>query len=69
MTENDFYEIQKVYLEMTSYTDWIFSELMIDALQQSSKEIQDNTAVFFSSDHGDFAGDYHMVEKWPGGSN
>ena len=68
MAENDFYEIQKVYLEMISYTDWIFGELM-DALQQSSREIQDNTAVFFSSDHGDFAGDYHMVEKWPGGSD
>ena len=26
-----------------------------------------NTAVFVSSDHGDFAGDFHLVEKWPGG--
>ena len=22
--------------------------------------------IFFSSDHGDFGGDYHLVEKWPG---
>ena len=29
----------------------------------------DDTAVFFSSDHGDFAGDFHLVEKWPGGAD
>ena len=23
-------------------------------------------SVFFSSDHGDFGGDYGLVEKWPG---
>ena len=23
--------------------------------------------MFVSSDHGDFAGDFHLVEKWPGG--
>ena len=26
----------------------------------------DRTAIFFSSDHGDFGGDYGLVEKWPG---
>jgi arylsulfatase A-like enzyme len=28
-----------------------------------------STAVFFSSDHGDFAGDFNMIEKWPGGAD
>lgn len=51
---------------MIAYTDWIFGALM-DALKHSG--LEDNTAVFFSSDHGDFAGDYHMVEKWPGGAD
>jgi len=66
MAEDDFYKIQKVYLEMISYTDWIFGELMA-GLKESG--LEDNTAVFFSSDHGDFAGDYHMIEKWPGGAD
>jgi len=28
-----------------------------------------NTAIFFSSDHGDFGGDFHLVEKWPGAAD
>ena len=35
----------------------------IDALPDIAK----NTAIFMTSDHGDFSGDYHLVEKWPGG--
>ena len=30
---------------------------------------EDNTAVFASSDHGDFGGDYGLIEKWPGGAD
>ena len=66
MNEDDFYEIQKVYLQMISYTDWLFG-VLLDGLKESG--FDNNTAVFFSSDHGDFAGDYHMVEKWPGGAD
>ena len=32
----------------------------IDALPAISQ----NTAIFVTSDHGDFAGDYNLVEKW-----
>jgi len=32
-------------------------------------ELKANTAVFYSSDHGDFSGDYNMIEKWPGGAD
>jgi len=31
--------------------------------------VADKTAIFFSSDHGDFAGDYGLIEKWPGGAD
>ena len=30
-------------------------------------DIAKNTGIFVTSDHGDFSGDYHLVEKWPGG--
>lgn len=59
-----FYRINAVYLGRITYTDWLF-DLLLDALE-STRHI-DNTAVFVASDHGDFAGDYHLVEKWPGG--
>lgn len=28
--------------------------------------LKDRTAFFVSSDHGDFSGNHHLVEKWPG---
>ena len=61
-----FYKIQQSYLEMISFTDWTFGELL-KGLKTSGFE--DSTAVFHSSDHGDFAGDYNLVEKWPGGAD
>ena len=63
LSEDTFYKIQSVYLGMISYTDWIFGELLA-GIEEAG--LTDNTAVFFSSDHGDFAGDYGLVEKWPG---
>jgi len=35
--------------------------MVLDALKE--KEIYDDSAVFFFSDHGDFTGDYGLVEK------
>jgi choline-sulfatase len=62
-----FYRIHATYLGMVSYTDWIFGQLLagIDAVPGLAAR----TAIFFSSDHGDFAGDYNMIEKWPGGAD
>merc|ERR1712070_523064 len=28
--------------------------------------LKQRTALFMSSDHGDFGGDHHLIEKWPG---
>ena len=61
-----FWKIRQSYLEMISFTDWTFGELL-KGLKKSG--LESTTAVFHSSDHGDFAGDYHLVEKWPGGAD
>ena len=55
-------KIQAVYLGMTGFIDELFGELL-DALEKS--RLADETTVTFTSDHGDFAGDYGLVEKWP----
>ncbi|MEM6820640.1 MAG: sulfatase-like hydrolase/transferase, partial [Verrucomicrobiota bacterium] len=52
------------YLGMIAYMDHLFGQL-IQALNQS--ELKEETAVFVCSDHGDWAGDYGLVEKWPTG--
>ena len=51
---------------MIAYTDYTFGALL-DGIAASG--LEERTAVFASSDHGDFAGDYGLVEKWPGGAD
>ena len=63
LPEDTFYEIHRTYLGMLSYTDWCFGELLKG---METLGVADKTAIFFSSDHGDFAGDYGLIEKWPG---
>ena len=59
-TEEDWNELRAVYLGMCSKIDHQFGKL-VDALKQEG--IYDDCAIFFFSDHGDFAGDYGLVEK------
>jgi choline-sulfatase len=56
--------IMAVYLGMISYVDHLFGQLL-EALEQTG--LAQTTTVFFFSDHGDWAGDYGLVEKWPSG--
>jgi choline-sulfatase len=51
---------------MISYTDWIFGQLLEGLDRIDGGKLAERTAVFFASDHGDFGGDYGLVEKWPG---
>lgn len=60
--ENTLREVQAKYLGMISHVDWMLGELMA-ALEESGHA--DDTAILFFSDHGDWAGDYGLVEKWP----
>jgi choline-sulfatase len=57
----DLSKVQAVYMGMTSFIDTLLGELM-DALEDG-----DNTMLIAASDHGDYAGDYGLVEKWPAG--
>jgi choline-sulfatase len=58
----DFRRIQAIYLGMISYSDWLLGELM-QALERTGHV--DDTALFTFADHGEWAGDYGLVEKWP----
>merc|ERR1712000_672836 len=49
LNEDTFYKIQQTYLEMISFTDWTFGQLL-DGLKTSG--LESKTAVFHSSDHG-----------------
>ena len=76
LPDDVFYDINAVYLGRISYTDWIFGQLL-DGIDDAGVTLHtdvwlaeltragmtDRTAVFMSSDHGDFAGDSHLVEK------
>jgi Arylsulfatase A and related enzymes len=55
-------KIKAVYYGMNSYVDFMLGELL-DALED--KGLFGSTTVVVSSDHGDYAGDYGLVEKWP----
>ncbi len=57
-------KIMAVYLGMVSYVDSLVGKILT-ALDETGQA--ENTAVFFFSDHGDWAGDYGLVEKWPSG--
>ena len=62
LSDDVFRQVHAVYLGQVSYTDWLLGE-MLDAIEKTGHN--DDTALFFFSDHGDFAGDYGLVEKWP----
>ncbi len=64
LSETAFRKIHSVYLGMVSYTDWLLGELL-DAMERTGRS--KDTAIFAFSDHGDYAGDYGLVEKWAGG--
>ena len=64
LNEADFRQINAVYLGMTGFIDYLFG-LLLEALAENG--LEEETAVFFFSDHGDYAGDFGLVEKWPSG--
>jgi choline-sulfatase len=57
-------KIRAVYLGMISYVDEMLGRLL-GALEETGRD--GDTSVFFFSDHGDWAGDYGLVEKWQSG--
>lgn len=57
-----FARIYAIYLGMNSYVDFMLGQLL-ETLDRTG--LSDNTTVIVSSDHGDWAGNYGLVEKWP----
>ncbi|RPF48997.1 choline-sulfatase [Hydrogenoanaerobacterium saccharovorans] len=57
-----FAKIYAVYLGMVSYVDYLLGELN-KTLEECG--LADDTTVIISSDHGDWHGTRHLVEKWP----
>lgn len=57
-------KVHATYLGCVSYSDSLFGEVLdnLDALHLSN-----STNVYVWSDHGDYAGDFGLVEKWPSG--
>merc|ERR1719161_3036267 len=57
-------KLRATYLGMVSYSDALLGRLL-DFLDSSP--LKANTAIAVWSDHGDYTGDYGLVEKWPSG--
>lgn len=64
LDEGVFRKIRAVYYGQVSYSDWLMGELL-STLESTGRD--KDTAVFLLSDHGDYGGDYGLVEKWPSG--
>ena len=60
LTDAQWDELRAVYLGMCAKVDRQFEKLCA-ALKQAG--IYDDSAIFFLSDHGDYAGDYGVTEK------
>ena len=59
-TEQRWTDLRATYYGMCARLDHQFG-LIVRALRRA--RLYDNTAIFFFSDHGDFTGDYGLVEK------
>jgi choline-sulfatase len=59
--ESVFRRIQAIYLGMNSCVDWMLGQLMA-ALDETG--LSETTTLIVVADHGDFAGDYGLVEKY-----
>jgi len=62
--DDTFRKVRALYYGMVSYSDWLLGELL-EAVERTNHN--QDTAIFLLSDHGDYAGDYGLVEKWPSG--
>ena len=62
LSDDHFRRISAVYLGTISYVDHLLGELLA-ALDETA--LADETCVIFTADHGDWAGEYGLVEKWP----
>lgn len=56
--------VRATYYGQVSYADWLLGEFL-EAIERTGHA--GDTVVAVASDHGDYAGDYGLIEKWPNG--
>ncbi|KAI0022991.1 alkaline-phosphatase-like protein [Xylariomycetidae sp. FL0641] len=63
-TDEMWQEVKATYYGMVSRVDWQFGRIV-----NKTKEagLWDSTVTMFFTDHGEYLGDYGLVEKWPSG--
>jgi arylsulfatase A-like enzyme len=64
MTDEDWRELRAVYAGMTSRVDAQLGRVL-EAVDRAG--CTDRTLTLFYTDHGEYLGDYGLVEKWPSG--
>jgi arylsulfatase A-like enzyme len=64
LAASDWAEIRRTYYGMISRVDSQLGRVLA-AVERAGAA--NDTAVFFLTDHGEYAGDYGLVEKWPSG--
>jgi choline-sulfatase len=64
LTPEDYREMRATYYGMVSKLDALVGEL-VTALKE--RGVYEDSLILFLSDHGDYAGDYGLPEKWPNG--
>lgn len=61
LSEDDFRSIAAIYLGQITYIDFLLGEVL-KALEEAG--LAEDTCVIVTSDHGDWAGEFGLVEKW-----
>ncbi|MEX1008734.1 MAG: sulfatase-like hydrolase/transferase [Acidimicrobiia bacterium] len=64
LTDDDLAEIVATYYGMTSRVDWQLGRI-VDAVERTGE--LDKTVFVVFTDHGEYLGDFGLVEKWPSG--
>jgi choline-sulfatase len=64
LDEKFFRKLHAVYLGSIAFSDFLFG-LLLAAVDEA--KLADSTTITVFADHGDYAGDYGLVEKWPSG--
>jgi len=64
VSDEQWREIQAVYFGMISRMDAQFGRL-VSALEANG--LRENTVILFFADHGEYLGDFGLIEKWPAG--
>lgn len=59
--DREFDEVQAIYYGMVTKTDVLLGQVL-DTIEEEG--LFENSIVIFTTDHGDFAGQYGLVEKW-----